>query len=99
MLAHCSPSSEWVPGASTGGMKVARKGTGHPTSLTGTPLRTKVYGITLILLFYKRFRFQVSNSFTQSLPAVYDASFAIFEVSDTLWFGHFWPMRETKQKV
>ena len=58
MLAHCSLSSEWEPGGNTGEIKAARKGTGHPTlhidgsglvsSLTGTPLRTKVYGTTLI---------------------------------------------------
>ena len=32
MLAHCSPSSKWVPGGNTGEIKEARKGTGHPTS-------------------------------------------------------------------
>ena len=31
MLAHCPPSSEWGPGGNTGEIKVARKGTGHPT--------------------------------------------------------------------
>ena len=59
MLAHCSSSSKWVPGGDTGEIKAARKGTGHPTSnaddsgyvssLTGTPLRTKVYGTTFNL--------------------------------------------------
>ena len=53
----CSPSSKWAPGGNTEEIKAARKGTGHPTShtggsgevssLTGTPLRTKVYGTTL----------------------------------------------------
>ena len=34
MLAHCSPSSKWVPGGNTRGkLKAARKGTGHPISL------------------------------------------------------------------
>ena len=57
MLAHCSPSSEWLPGCNNGEIKAARKGTGHPTphadgsgqvsSLIGTPLLTKVYGTTL----------------------------------------------------
>jgi len=32
MLAHCSASSNWVPGGNTGETKVGRKGTGHPTS-------------------------------------------------------------------
>ena len=32
MLAHCSPSSKWVPGGNTGEIKAARKGTGHPSS-------------------------------------------------------------------
>ena len=32
MLAHCSPSSKWVHVVSTGEIKSARKGTGHPTS-------------------------------------------------------------------
>ena len=50
MLAHC------VPGGNTGEIKAARKGIGHPTSfadgsgqvpsLTGTLIRTKVYGTT-----------------------------------------------------
>ena len=31
-LAHCSPSSEWVPGGNTGVIEAARKGTGRPTS-------------------------------------------------------------------
>ena len=31
-LAHCSPSSKWVPSGNTGEIKAARKGTGHPTS-------------------------------------------------------------------
>ena len=30
-LAHCPPSSDWVPGGNTGGIKALRKGTGHPT--------------------------------------------------------------------
>ena len=29
MLAHCSPSSEWVPGCNTRVMRVARRGTGN----------------------------------------------------------------------
>ena len=33
MLAHCSPSSKWVPGGNTGEIKAARKGAGHPTLL------------------------------------------------------------------
>jgi len=32
MLAHCSPSSEWAPGGNSVEVKVARKGTIHPTS-------------------------------------------------------------------
>ena len=32
MLAHCSPNREWVPGGNTGEIKVARRGTGDPTS-------------------------------------------------------------------
>ena len=31
MLAHCSPSSEWLSGANIGEIKAARKGNGHPT--------------------------------------------------------------------
>jgi len=56
MLAHCSPSSEWVPGYNIGEIKAARKGPGYSTpyangsgkvtSLAGTPLHTKVYGNT-----------------------------------------------------
>ena len=59
-LAHCSPSSTWVPNGNTGEIKAARKGTGHPnshadgsglvSSLTGTPLRTKVHRTTFTLL-------------------------------------------------
>ena len=30
MLAHCSPSSKWVPGGNTGEIKAARKGTAPP---------------------------------------------------------------------
>ena len=46
----------------TGGIEAARKGAGHPTShadgstqvssLTGTPLRTKVYGTTFTFHLY-----------------------------------------------
>ena len=32
MLAHCSPSSEWVPDGNTREIKAVRKGTCHPTS-------------------------------------------------------------------
>ena len=56
MLAHCSPSGEWVPGCNIREMKGARKGTGHSAShannpgcafsLTGTSLHTKVHGMT-----------------------------------------------------
>ena len=36
--AHCPPSSEWGPGGNTGGgVKAARKGTGHPTSQSRWP--------------------------------------------------------------
>ena len=62
-LAHCSPSSKWVPSGNTREIKAARKGTGHPTShtdgsgyvfsLTGTLLRTKVYGTTFTLYLYR----------------------------------------------
>jgi len=61
MLAHCSPSSKWVPSGNTGEIKAERKGTGQPTShadglgeassLTGTPLCTKVYGTTFTFVF------------------------------------------------
>ena len=60
MLAHCSSSSEWVPGRSTGEIKATRKGTAHPTSyadssgevssLISTLLRTKVYGTSSLLI-------------------------------------------------
>ena len=59
MLAHCSTSSEWVPGGHTGEIKAARRGTGHPTShadgsgevssQTGTPLRMEVYETTFYM--------------------------------------------------
>ena len=55
MLAHCSPSSEWVPGGNTKETKTVRKGTGHPTShangpgqvssLTGTLLKVVPYEV------------------------------------------------------
>ena len=32
MLAHYSPSSKWVPGGTTGEIKVEKKGTGRPTA-------------------------------------------------------------------
>ena len=32
MLTNCSAGTAWVPGGSTGHIKVARKGTGRPTS-------------------------------------------------------------------
>ena len=32
MLAHCSQSSEWVPGCDDREIKTAEKGAGHPTS-------------------------------------------------------------------
>ena len=32
MLAHCSPSSGWVPGGNGGEIKAVRKGTGYLTS-------------------------------------------------------------------
>ena len=56
LTAH--PAAKWVLSGNTGEIKAARKGTGHPTShadgsgevssLTGTPLSTKVYGTTCI---------------------------------------------------
>ena len=62
MLAHCSPSSKWVPGGNTGEINAVKKGTGHPTShadgsgnassLAGTPLGAKVYGTTFIFYQY-----------------------------------------------
>ena len=61
MLAHCSSSSEWVPGGNTGEITATRNGTGRFTSdangsvqyssLTGTPLRTKVHGTRLSAIF------------------------------------------------
>ena len=57
MLAHCSSSSELVPGGNTGEIKGARKGTGHPNSHADGisvlsnrhSLRTKVYETAIIL--------------------------------------------------
>ena len=70
MLAHCSPSSKWVPGGNTGEIKAARKGIGHPTlhangsgyvsSLTGTPLRIKVYGTTFTF-FYPNYKANITE--------------------------------------
>ena len=62
MLAHCSPSSKWVPGGNTGEIKATRKGTGHHTpnadgagkvsSLKGISIRTKVYGTNFYCIFF-----------------------------------------------
>ena len=61
MLPHCSPSIKWVPGGNTGEIKVAKQGTGHPTScanssgsvssLTGTPPYIQKYTELPLLYF------------------------------------------------
>ena len=84
MLAHYSPSSEWIPGGNTEEIKAARKGTGHPTShadgsgcvpsLTGTPLRTEVYGTTFTLPPY------LTNHVSVCLSTIYTQLTAHFVI-------------------